>query len=544
MSNRVCPKCRENGHDSTGDHLYLMRDKTQWICIHKEYHTNKQFYFEGLDEQPTEHKMFDRKYQEGEFDEIGTFKSSANSDRSISKETAVHFGVVTGFSESTRQPESIFYPMFSSGDLVAYKKRKLPKGFHVVSDRKMKGVPVEFFGQSVCPLSNKKLLITGGEEDALAAYEMLRDKYPKFKPSVVSLPNGENLNCVSANKEFLANFEEILICTDMDDAGKKASDALCKQIGERCRVVTLTEKDASDMKVKGKDSDFINAFFRAREYRPSTIILIEDITEEIIKPMEWGLTYPFPALTQLTYGLKWGGEIIGIGAGPGAGKSTLMHQIESHIIFAHSESIAIFDIEEGAVMAAKHLIGGIINKPIHKPDCIYDQEKAREAVESVAGKVEFFDGHPEWDEVRDNIRYFASKGVRFFFLDPISALVAHLSASEGNEVLGTVMKDLMKFRKELGLTFFHVNHLNNPAGGKDHGAGAKVYGSQFSGSRAMWKYSTSLWGLQRNQLSEDEEEKNTVILSVIKDRLGGNTGSFELKYSREKGILEETKYEI
>ena len=46
------------------------------------------------------------------------------------------------------------------------------------------------------------------------------------------------------------------------------------------------------------------------------------------------------------------------------------------------------------------------------------------------------------------------------------------------------------------------------------------------------------------KLAEDAEEKNTVTLSVIKDRLGGNTGSFQLKYSAERGKLEELEYEF
>lgn len=531
-----CPQCRKGGRDSSGNHLMLFEDGGSYCnrCGYKGQQNEKQS-SRGDPVGPVKDKV----------SKITELSSRSDNGRGIKASTAEHFGVKHSVDESNGVHDKTYYPIeLTDGTLVAYKKRTLPKSFQVISNGSMKDVDIQFFGQSVCPNGGKKLLITGGEEDCLAAWEMLKERYPQYTPAVVSLPWGENLSCISKNRSFLDSFEEILISTDMDKVGREACDSICKQIGEKCKVVILEEKDASDMRVKDKKNEFINSFFRAKEYRPSSIILIEDISDAIVKPVEWGLTYPFEQLTELTYGLKDGGEIIGIGAGPGAGKSTLMHAIQSWLIFAHSEKIALFDIEEGAVMAGKHLIGGIINKPMHKPDCIYDQEEAREAIRSVAGKVEFFDGHPEWVEVRDNIRYFASKGVRVFFIDPISALVAHLSASEGNEVLGGVMKDLMKFRKELGLTFFHVNHLNNPAGGKDHGAGAKVYGSQFSGSRAMWKYSTSLWGLQRNQLAEDDEEKNTVVLSVIKDRLGGNTGSFELSYNREKGILEETGYEF
>ena len=210
-------------------------------------------------------------------------------------------------------------------------------------------------------------------------------------------------------------------------------------------------------------------------------------------------------------------------------------------MFAHKETIGIFDIEEKAEGALKHLIGGIMNKPIHKPDCEYSVEEARRVGEMLVGKAEFYDGLTEdWNEVEANIRYFASKGVRIFFIDPLSALVEHLSASDANQELGKIMRSMRRFRQEQGLTFFSVNHLNNPPSGKDHGAGGTVYGSQFSGSRAQWKYSTALWGLSRDQLAEDEEERNQCKLTIIKDRLGGNTGSIDLYYDKNKGQLVES----
>jgi len=51
---------------------------------------------------------------------------------------------------------------------------------------------VELFGQTLCPKSGKRLLITGGELDALSAYQMLKEEYPAYNHAVVSLPKGEN----------------------------------------------------------------------------------------------------------------------------------------------------------------------------------------------------------------------------------------------------------------------------------------------------------------------------------------------------------------
>ena len=533
MSNARCPVCSSLGKDKTGDHLWLMRDGVTKACL-KPYHPP---YYERDGEVCDAPK----KGGEMELDDIKRLPYYGNPDRLISAETHKHFKIRTELSEATGIPVAIYYPETHLGKFIGYKKRLLPKKFSSIGDQKGK-IP-DLSGLHCCPMSGRKLLITGGEEDMCAAYEMLKTRYPEVEPAVVSLPRGEesSLATVTESLEFFKGFEEIIIATDMDAAGRAAVAKYAPVIGEKARVLVISEKDASDMLVKGKQKEFINAYFNAREYRPSNIISVGDILDDTIKPVPWGLSYPFERLTKLTYGLKEEeGEIIGIGGAPGGGKSTLVRQIQQHLMFVHNKQIAVFDIEEKAKGALKHLIGGIMNKPIHKPDCIYDVEEARRVGGLLDGKVQFYDGLTEdWEEVKDNIRYFASKGIRIFFIDPLSALVEHLSASEANQSLGLVMRDMRRFRVEQGLTFFHANHLNNPPSGKDHGAGGEVYGSQFSGSRAQWKYSTALWGLSRDQLADTLEERNKCKLSIIKDRLGGNTGHIPLRYNKETGVLEE-----
>jgi twinkle protein len=530
--NKPCPKCREVGHDKKGDHLWLMSDETTWACF-KPYHKP---YLERDDEQ------VHRSDVSFTTQDIKQLPIIGNPDRLITQETAAHYKVRVEFSETTGLPERIYYPETYAGKFGSYKCRKLPKKFSVMfQDESFKGIVPDLFGQWCSPRSGKRLLICAGEEDTLAAYQMLQEKYPDWDHAVVGLPRGEEGHApVAENMAFLNGFDEVIIATDMDAAGRSALAKLVPIVGEKARTLEISEKDISDMLVKGKKKEFLNAFFSAKEYRPSTIVLVSDILEDAVKPVKWGLDYPFPKLTKLTYGMKEGGEIIGIGAGPGSGKSTIFQQFQRHLMFHHKEPIAVFDIEEGATFGLKKLIGSEMNRPIHLPDCEYDQDVARTVGKRLAEYANFYGGDSEnWCEVEDAIRYFASKGIRFFFIDPLSALVEHLSASDGNTELGKIMRSMRRFRKHQGLTFFHANHLNNPISGKDHGEGGAVRGSQFSGSRAQWKYSTLLMGLEGNQLAETEEEKHKRKLVVIKDRLGGKTGVVNLKYDPVTGVLSE-----
>ena len=530
--NRECPKCKELGHDKKKDHLWLMSDQTTWACL-KPYH--KPYY--ERDEEEVCKPPFKWTVQD-----IKQLPTVANPDRKISKEVMEHFRVRTEYSEETGLPYAIYYPETYEGRFGSYKVRVLPKRFFVefASDESKGKVP-DLFGQWCSPRTGKRVLVCAGEEDTLAAYQMLKERYPEQPFAVVGLPRGEEGYApVAENLQFLKGFEEIIVATDMDAAGRKALAKLVPLIGETARALEISEKDISDMLVKGKAKEFISAYYSAREYRPSTVVLVGDILEEAVQRVEWGLDYPFPKLTKLTYGMKRFGEIIGIGAAPGAGKSTLFQQFQKHLMFNHHQSIAIFDIEEGPVQGLKKLIGSEMNLPIHLPDCEYDMKIAKGVGERLSKYANFYGGDSEnWCEVEDAIRYFSSKGIRFFFIDPLSALVEHLSASDANTEIGKIMRAMRKFRKHQGLTFFHANHLNNPPSGKDHGEGGAVRGSQFSGSRAQWKYSTLLMGLEGNQLAESEDEKHKRKLTVIKDRLGGKTGIVSLRYDPSTGVLSE-----
>lgn len=542
MRNRPCPACRSLGRDKDGDHLFLMEDGETWCCNKTEIHPT---YLEGKPVAQLDNKEVVKSIEftgRLHINEIKKLPIVENKDRLISVDTMSHYKVRSEFHEEDASLRALYYPETAGLTFSGYKCRTMPKSFMTITREGYKGTTPDLFGQFCSPRTGMKIIVCAGEEDTLAAYEMLHTYKPDWTWAVVGLPRGESgVAPVAENIEFLNGFDEIVIAMDMDDAGKKAVDKLVPVVGEKSRILFISEKDISDMLVKGKSKEFINAYFKAKEYRPANVVSIGDILEDAITPVQWGLSYPWKKLTKLTYGMKKDrGEIVGVGAAPGAGKSTIWQMIQRHLMFEHKEPIAVFDIEEGSTQGLKKLIGSCMNLPIHKPDCEYDIDKAREIGKSFNGLANFYGGDSEnWDEVEDAIRYYASKGISYYFIDPISALVEHLSASDGNQELGRIMRSMRKFRKNQCLTFFHANHLNNPSSGKEHGEGGAVRGSQFSGSRAQWKYSTLLLGFERDQYADDPEERDVGMLRVLKDRLGGNTGVVNMKYKQATGTLEE-----
>jgi twinkle protein len=85
-------------------------------------------------------------------------------------------------------------------------------------------------------------------------------------------------------------------------------------------------------------------------------------------------------------------------------------------------------------------------------------------------------------------------------------------------------------------------HLTTPEG-KPHEEGGRVTIRHFKGSRAIGFWSHFMFGLERNQQSEDEAERSTTTFRILKDRNTGNsTGQvFYLGYDRDNGRLHETE---
>jgi len=69
--------------------------------------------------------------------------------------------------------------------------------------------------------------------------------------------------------EWFNRFERVIICYDMDDAGKKATESVVSVLPKgKVFIMSMPMKDASDMLRANKQKEFINSFFKAKPYTP------------------------------------------------------------------------------------------------------------------------------------------------------------------------------------------------------------------------------------------------------------------------------------
>jgi twinkle protein len=467
-------------------------------------------------------------------------------ERGVSAKTCEYFGVKSELSQTDGSTvTATLFPMYSSKNTdkpTAYKKRTPDKSFAIYGTEKTPAL----FGQNIAPRT-KTLYITEGEIDALTVYQCLKEQagagYEHLHPAVVSIPHGAAAagRSIADNLHFINQYDKIVIAFDGDDAGQKATDEVCRLIGSKAYVAKLgTFKDPNEMYVAGRARDLkATLVFNPEKYMPAGIATVSDLLEEACSMPTYGLSYPWPSLTELTYGLKEG-HLIGIAAGVGIGKTDWFSQLSAHLIEEHNESIGLFKLEEPPARSLKAIAGKIRGVPYHRPDVQFDEQELRSDILSLDGRVYSYNhfGYKEWSSIKSDIRVLRAYGVKFFLIDPLTALVAH--EDDEHKALNEMMEEMASLTQELGITIFYSSHLNPPPrGAKSHEEGGEVKESQLYGSRAMIRWSHYIYGLIRNKHaklddgSPDYKERNTTKFVLLKDREYGNTGHFNISYDSD-----------
>lgn len=544
-----CPSCLEHGADRTKNHLILFEDGGAF-CNRCGYKTN----WKEEDIQFKERKeITDEELREllEEFNDCGTSDWPA---RSISESTVRRYGCKSGVNPKDRHKlGSYLIPLHTRRtgnkyDLTGFKVR--------LADRKKfwcqgRVKDACLFGQHLLPeTSFKKLFIAEAPIDCMSVYEAIKDnwkgtKWEKLEPNVVALPHGTGcaVDVLNAQMDVINRAEEVILVFDNDEAGEEAITKV-KALLPDVRVVRLPVKDANQMLQDGKPVQLAKmCMFEHAAVKIDGIVDISEIEEEIVSKPTWGMAWPWPSLTKLTYGIRRG-EIIGFAGGVGVGKSEFKYQIITHVALTTEGNIGVFDLEAGTGRTGKSIVGKIKNVLLHKPDVEYDEEEIRQATRELKGRIKLYKhkGNKGWEEyIKPAIRHMVVvDNCKTIMLDPLTALVAHLDSAAANDELNKIMADLASMTHELDFTLIYFAHLNPPKTGASHERGGKVLESQLTGSRAMIKWSHYIIGLERNKDPDlPEYERNTTTVVLLKDREFGNVGKFKVFWDNTTGDLRE-----
>jgi twinkle protein len=422
------------------------------------------------------------------------------------------------------------YPYVKDGKVVAVKTRGQDKDFKFIGDAKHPPM----FGQHLWQ-KGKKLVVTEGEIDCLSISQLQGHKWP-----VVSVPNGAQAakRDIARQIDFFNQFEEIVLVFDMDQPGQDAAKAVAEMFSPgHCKIASLPLKDPNECLKEGKGADVIQAIWNAKAYRPDGIVGVSDVLSELDRDVTHGLPWFIPKLSEVTYGRRYG-EVYTIGAGTGIGKTDFVLQQAAYDIEELKLKVGLVFLEQRPAETVTRLAGKIAGRRFHVPDGSWEREERTKAVGDLEGKVVMYDsfGETEWGVVSAKIRFMAhAEDVRVFYVDNLTCMADTANERESLEAL---MKEVAGLANELKIIVHLISHLSTPEG-KSHEEGQAVSIKHFKGSRSIGFWSFLMLGLERNQQSEDPDERNTTTLRVLKDRFtGAATGTLiKLGYDRTTGRL-------
>lgn len=531
-----CPSCRSQGRDRTGNHLIVFENGNKFCnrCSYKEIVAlNKNNKLENKNNMSAL-----------SLEEISQLPIAAIPDRGLSKEVCELYGIRQQFSTETGEPTHHYYPVRKKGNITGYKVRELPKRFYTVGDCK----DADLFGQHLFGDGGKLLVVTEGELDAPSASEMFKSKGKNYR--VVSLSNGANPSSIEKNLEWVSMFDNVVICLDQDDPGMDAADKIAGILPPgKTKIMRFSEKDANDMLLKGKSSEFLASLMNAASKRPDGIVSGKD-TWDILQERPRPESFPYPEdweeMNRMTYGIRLS-ELDTWTSGSGSGKTQMFRELQYHLLMNQKKQLGVIALEEPLADSVEALMSIHLNKRIHLPDVrgtVTEEEKYNAWLATVGtNRIHFYDhfGSVDDDSLISKIRYMANGlGCKYIFIDHLSIVVSEF-ASEGGERerIDTIMTRLKRLTQELNIWIGLIVHLRKTGpGGKSFEDGTMPSLDDLRGSGAIKQLSNSVYATARDQQAEDPEIRNTSQINVLKCRFSGRTGKADkLKFVDETGRM-------
>lgn len=482
---------------------------------------------------------------------------SAEDYRGIKDSTLLFYGCRTELDED-ENVKARYYPITTGSNLSGYKIRNHPKTFHSIGNV---GNGCDLYGTFRFQSGGKYILITGGEEDAHAAYQMFKEysesKNSDFVTSVVSVTTGEGsaTKQIAANYDFLNKFDHIIIGFDNDQAGKDGVDKIISSLPKgKVKICTWSKaKDPNEYLEKGLQKQFLQDFYNAKTYVPVGVLGSDELYEKILQQTGMKkLAFP-PFMKKLNFMLAGGialGHIVNLAAATSIGKTTLVNEIVYHWVFNSPHKVGVLSMEADAGQYGETLLSRHISKKLalmpdedEKLKFIKSEEvrKAAEHLFTVEGSPRFYivdDRDGTIEQLQDIIEEMViSSNCKIIVIDPIQDIFSGLGNDE-QELFMSWCKSMVKSHQ---ITFILINHVRkSPSGSKDGSEGAKLSESDIHGTSTLIKSASVNILLSRNKMAEDEVERNTTFVECSKNRQCGITGpAGELYYDNETHTLHD-----
>lgn len=472
--------------------------------------------------------------------------------RGIKSEYLKFYGHLTKKDDSGNVISRHYPETNTKGKLAGYKCRNHPKDFRY-GNVGHTGGKNQLSGQAKFSGHNKYILIVGGEEDKVAAYQMSEENRAG-KPNVaeihvVSPTCGENsaVKQVAANYSFFDQYEQIIIGMDNDEAGRKAAmDIAAVLPKEKVKIAVWSGKDPNKMLEDGKASTFMRDFYNAKPLIASGIAestgLMDAVREELMRPR---IKLP-PEWAEVERAMKGGirqGTIVNIIGDTSVGKSTIVNRLNYFWMFEAPEKVGVVSLEATAgqytidmlsLHLEKNLLwigeGEDILAYLDRPDVmeLYSDLLTHESGEPRFSILDERDGSIQLLE-RQIEKLIHQYGCKIIVIDVLTDILRGANAD--------AQEDHMKFQKQIvksGVTIINVLHTRKPV--NSDGTWRKATEYDAFGSSTFVQSAAVNIVVSRDKMNTDPIIKNLTHVDMPKCR-GGETGPImQLIYDVESRV--------
>lgn len=484
-------------------------------------------------------------------DIVNDLPSAGVRERGIVKNLSSYFGMKIAKRGEKDEITHHYYPFTLDGKIIGYQERDVAnKDFKAIGRGSGK---MDLQGQHLWPNGGgKHLTIVEGFLDMLAASQMMDGKLADNRYPIVSLPAGaSNLNAVKHNLDWINSFEKVHLMLDQDDAGNKAA----RNIAKYCKpgiifISQFSEKDPCDMLIKGKSTEFKEAFWNATKFSPADIVSALDARNILSTDNEVpSLPYPkFAAALNISWYGKRKGELTLFTAGTGSGKSQFLKEDMYNLLTEYEDlKIGVVSLEESTRDILMGMQAIKLNKRIHLPDVFVADEEKESSIKwlekDIGERLVMLDhqGSSADDDLLSKIRYLIAIGCEYIYIDHITIAVSE--ANDTNKAIDSFMSELLKLCKRHSVWFGVVSHLRKTSGDrKSFENGAIPTDDDLKGSGSIKQIAFDIIALCRNKMAKDPIVRNTTKLYVLKSRYTGRTGfAGKFLYDNDTGRLIESK---
>lgn len=560
----ACPKCRDNGMDSSGDNLHVYgmdsEGKSKGAYCHAcEFTIPSDEWLEDHGQvREEEYELMGSAFNESVHEAL---KARTGLDpkgyRSIPIKTSKFFGVRYEYDEGDGSVAKVYYPCTMEGiegKLSGYKVRAHPKNFAVPGPIGETGKDCQLFGQHRFESFGNTVVIVGGEHDQLAAYAMLESAQKNKDwdaPAVVSPTVGESGSYKQIQKqyEFFNRFKKIILCYDNDKAGEEAAQKAAAVLPRgRVYLMRMRYKDPNDYLMNGKSSEFVSDYWNAKLWTPAGVHASTTLYDSALSYAEnTKLSLPpfLPKTAEMYSGGLVKGEITIIFAKTSIGKTTYVNNFTINWALNDTdEVVGVLSLEAVVDKYATSIFSDYLGVKLIKMDTetrkayLHDfdvVEKIKKLTEREDGTARFFvcdDRGGEIETIKDKILEMIIKmGVTVLIIDPFSDLMDGLDISQQAE-FSSWMKKVLKEYPHVSLVL--VAHVRKGQKGDTK----PLTEDDIMGSSTLAKSAAQSISLERDKLHDNPIMRNVTQVTIHKNRHFGETGpSDQVYYDWKTGKL-------